>query len=153
MTRSIFSLLRFLENQNGDDMEKVNKIWLQQKLENDNAYSLFLAFLNFKGSLEDFIKLECDNENCCYTPNYVRKISSPKWNNWHQRKKDYLAYQRKINSSSNFRKLQAIEDTSWNAIDAELNFINDKIKKGKSIFQSGKEIEGLNKLVSFGRKN
>jgi hypothetical protein len=153
MTRNIFSLLRFLENQSINKMEKTTeKVWLQQPKEKDIAYRLFVSFCNFNGTLEDFIKLELGNGNCDYTPNYLRKIASPKMNKWLQRKEDYLAHQSKINSSSNLRNLQAIEDTSWKAIDAKLKFINDKIQQGKSIFQQGKEIEGLNKLVSLTEK-
>jgi len=146
MNKSIFSLLRFLENQNEDDMDKT---WLPQEGEKDAYYKCFENFLNYDGNLKNFIEKE--SESSGYTAAYLRKIASQK--NWKNRKKAFVNYQKKVNFSGdvddlelqrNFQKIELIKATSIEIYTSMIRYLDNKIDKGQEVIPEGDAIEIIN---------
>ena len=99
---------------------KENEIWLQRKNESIQNYERFYKYLNFTGTLEQFITEHCSN----VSKSLITKLSSTY--KWKQRKTAYLNHNQKVVQNA---KDKAVEKVVQNAVNEAISNYEKGITK------------------------
>ena len=140
MTRSIFSLLRFLENQNGNYMEN-QQVWKQQKGERESDYNLFVQFLNFEGNIKNFAEEQEKKSENGVKASAIQKTAQRL--KWLARRDAYQKNKQETNSSGIFQSIKQFEVVLVKIFGYTLNEINNRIENGTFELPKGKELDFL----------
>jgi hypothetical protein len=117
------------------------KIWLQQKNENEKNYKLFVQFLKYEGSIANFADEQEQKSNSELKASAVKKIAQR--HKWLIRRDACRINKPEINSSSFFQSIKHFETVVVKIFGFTLNEIDKRIDNGTFELPKGKELEYL----------